>query len=547
MERSPIISLLYAAAAGFILILVLAVGQFADLDLWGRLSMGALIEQTGRFPYYDVFSYIAPHAPWTDHEWLSGLVFYWILVHLGEPAFLCFKYLLIAGTLTLLFDFHRRSEKFPASYSFFLFLLLVPIIAIGYYATIRAQIFSLFFYVLFLWLLELVRIQQRSPRWLLSLIPLGALWGNLHGGFILGVLLCLAYSVGEAIQQRNVKAGLPFLGSSMGISLLLTIANPYGVKYWPFLLHAWTLDRKFISEWHPLTLNSFDFIEIKSLVFIACLILAISTFKWVRKHTERSTSTDSLSTILVLLLSILMVFKALRFAPFLGLTLWMVLPSMLPVSILSRFQPLPVKGQFNSKINWQMMAPIGVAILAIFGLYYLNPTTPVFRVVVPDALTMSSDTDPYPVEAMKYLRESPYSGNLMTGLDIGEFVYWNLYPKFKIGMDGRFEEVYQKEQFHQNYKFYAGNNPEKISQFLDSTRTDFILTREHFPHVQILTKTPDWTIIYQQSSYWVLARTSVLKKFPAFKPQRLFITNKILTLSDFIQPTELQRFKAEAP
>ena len=80
-------SILSLAAVWLTSVLFIASGQFADPDLWGRLSIAALIFQNGRFPYHDVFSYTASHARWIDHEWLSGMAFYTILAHLGEPAF----------------------------------------------------------------------------------------------------------------------------------------------------------------------------------------------------------------------------------------------------------------------------------------------------------------------------------------------------------------------------------------------------------------------------------------------------------------------------
>jgi hypothetical protein len=546
MNRDCLISITYAITAGLILLLVLSVGQFPDLDLWGRLSIGALIEQTGKFPYFDVFSYTAPHAQWIDHEWLSGVIFYKILVHLGEPALLGFKYVLVFSPCLLVFDLHRHHRKWPIAYSLFLFLLLVPIIAIGYYATIRAQIFSLFFYSVFLWLLENVRLSRFSERWLYSLIPMGILWGNLHGGFILGLLLCIVYGISESIQKKKIKSSLPYFNTFISILLMLSIFNPYGAQYWNFLLKAWTLNRQFISEWQPLIFGSPNFIEIQCFTFIALLLSLFSIFKPWQERSNSIFSNYPLSNILVLLSAILMVFRALRFAPFLALAFWIVLPNLLPSAYIKRLQSQSNPSSSNHPSNLQIVIPACLSLLSIFGLCYLNPTTPVFRVIVPDALTINSHLDPYPVEAMQYLKKSPYRGNLMTGLDIGEFVYWNLYPKFKVGMDGRFEEVYQRKQFLENYEFYATHNPKKIMHFLDTTQTDFVLSRPNFMHSQILMKSHKWTVIFQSPTYWIFARAAVLNKFPPFQPKHDFFPKKILTLSDFVQPEDLKRFKAEA-
>src|SRR6202012_4194785 len=66
------------------LVAVQASRQFADADLWGRLSGAGLWLGSGNFPYRDTLSFTAPSQPWIDHEWLSALIFYGVLREFGE-------------------------------------------------------------------------------------------------------------------------------------------------------------------------------------------------------------------------------------------------------------------------------------------------------------------------------------------------------------------------------------------------------------------------------------------------------------------------------
>ena len=77
---------LYFAAALALLFLLLLLGNQADLDLWGKLALGAVRQQTGLVPQHDPFSYTASHAPWVDHEWGAGAIFYHTLIALGSPG-----------------------------------------------------------------------------------------------------------------------------------------------------------------------------------------------------------------------------------------------------------------------------------------------------------------------------------------------------------------------------------------------------------------------------------------------------------------------------
>ena len=48
----------------------------------------------------------------------------------------------------------------------------------------------------------------------------------------------------------------------------------------------------------------------------------------------------------------------------------------------------------------------------------------------------------YPVKEVEWIASNFSSGRLLIDFNNGSYALWKLYPRFKISMDGRYEEVY---------------------------------------------------------------------------------------------------------
>ena len=104
----------------------------------------------------------------------------------------------VAGTLALLARDARRAGAHERALAIAL-LLLVPA-CFGPIVAIRAQLFSL---PLFALCVLLLRAESRAPsRRIWLLVPLFALWGNLHGAVLTGAAVAGAYLVFERGRQR---------------------------------------------------------------------------------------------------------------------------------------------------------------------------------------------------------------------------------------------------------------------------------------------------------------------------------------------------------
>src|SRR5262249_22719596 len=85
-------------------------------------------------------------------------------------------------------------------------------------------------------------------RWLLPWLALWIVWVNLHGGMVVGEVFLAAHTIEQWWRRRPIA----HLLAALGAMALLVAVNPYGLRYYPYLVHALVMDRRLIPEWHPL-------------------------------------------------------------------------------------------------------------------------------------------------------------------------------------------------------------------------------------------------------------------------------------------------------
>ncbi len=114
------------------------------------------------------------------------------------------------------------------------------------FTTLRSQVFTLWFLALLFLFLEADR--RGKKWWLVLLLPIHVVWLNLHGGFVVGMILLGAHTAEQALRRRPIK----HLLAAEAAMLVLVLVNPYGWQYGPYLWHALRMDRSMFTEWQPL-------------------------------------------------------------------------------------------------------------------------------------------------------------------------------------------------------------------------------------------------------------------------------------------------------
>jgi hypothetical protein len=474
------------------------------------------------------------------------MMFYQIITCFGETGFLLFKYGVMLAIVYGLFRLHRKCYNVSPLYAFYGLLLTVGATSVGLYATLRSQAFSFLLFVVFIYLLERVRLGQRKEAWLWLLVPLGVIWGNLHGGFAMGLILLGLYGLAALRQTKSLTAGWRYWAVAILTFLAVGILNPYGNDYLSFLWHAWTLDRSHIGEWSPMKFELWEFLPGQLLVVGGVTIPLIRW--WLRDKSNPGELARLLTPTLVLLWLSAMVIKGVRFQPFLALGAMAYAPLILSPLFFSRHLPKPFLRFFQKQASaFQNTLPALLLIMALLTTAFAQHAINLLKVPIDDELAQNPKPEiRYPLGAILFLKHSLYQGNLAVRYGYGEFAYWCLYPRFKVSMDGRYEEVYSQAEFLKNDAFYDKKDMMRAQQAFASVErdsTDFILAEINQENTSILLRSDNWQLLYADDYFLVFGRKTTLAHYPLPQTTHPLLNNKIFSIGDMVTATDLARFK----
>ncbi len=278
-----------------------------------------------------------PSDGWHNVPVLGELVFHWLQAGLGERGLLIAQLAAVVTCLSLLVADMRRAGAADAPAG--LVLVLTALAATPSLVVVRSQLFSL---ALFPLLVLLLRSDARTPsRRIWCCVPLVAIWSNLHGGVLLGVLVAGAYLLfGRARRDPLAAAGV--LAGMLG-GLLATPALLRTVDYYRGVVGSEAAVRG-EGMWAPLTLSApFDV-----LFLVASLPLLVVAWR------SRPRAWEAVAL--------------------LGLGLSAVHASRNEVWFALFLAPLAAKGLSGSR-SWQPVLPrrlgvaltVGLAAVALFG------------------------------------------------------------------------------------------------------------------------------------------------------------------------------------
>ena len=475
----------------------------ADWDLWARLAVGKMFFATGSVLKHDIFAYTPTKPIWIDHEWLSGVVFYYLVDKFGDLGLCLLKVVLLFSVFLSIFKLNQL--KFPEQnqyriiyYAFFLYAILF-----GFLTTIQSHCFTFLFFALWMYLLELVKRENNRLIWLFPATMV--LWANLHGGFLAGLGLVFLYSIGEALNRRKFAKYILILV----ISALATLINPYGVKYLPYLIEAVTMQRPFLTEWIPL-----DLFGPFSLAF-GFKIFAVFT----------------LFTLPYMLLK---KFKEINWAEILILaaTFWISLQHIMHNIFFIIASAGYITGYFYQAFDFytkQIQAVFQYKIIrrtlkitdfVIYGLIILIGALTIHFV----PLKVKVDSGRFPVKAVNFIQQNNLSGNLLVLFNWGSYALWQLYPQCLVAVDGRYDGVYPESLINEVARFhYAGKDWDDL---MTKHHADIILINTDYAVYNKLIKLEDWRVVYKDDTSAVFIPVSKNKDHWIVPDEKFNIDNE---------------------
>ena len=418
-----------AAAGALILLFAFTTVTRTDTDLWGHTRFGLDILRDHELPTADPYSF-TQDKPWVNHEWLAELQM-GIAYALGGPAGLALlKGALTFTALVLIWGALRGIDLTPR-------LIIFAIAAastVPVTRTLRPQAWSLALLVI---LCRILIEDRQRARWAIPLMF--AFWANLHGGWIVGFgilavwTMCELVIVGLGRSKPDARTSTsPVVAIAIVVlSLVATLATPYGWRLWEFLLETVRLGRD-ITEWRPLWRQPLpDWIP---------WIVAVAGGVWFLRRPHRL----RLHVIGVMAMLAFSSFRVMRIAPLFAACAAVLLSPWLK-STFARRSTVHKSGGAPSATTSRSAAarsakPDDQRLIAA-GLFVASVIAAI--VVASRSLTcVRTDGSWIPDrEAASVLEDAP-PGRVVTFFNWGEYAIWHFGPRLRVSMDGRRETVY---------------------------------------------------------------------------------------------------------
>lgn len=244
------------AAATFLLLLVSGDSLLHDPDTLWQIKVGQWILDHRTVPWTDLYSLTREGEAWLSTSWLSQVLFAVAYSHWGWAGPVVVTAAAIAAAMGLLLALLQRHLDWPYA---LVFCLLAMTLAAPHLLA-RPHVLALPVMVGWTGTLIVAADRGRAPSFLL--LPLMALWANLHGGFVLGLALIGAIGLEAlwcAAPARRMALALRWTAFGFG-ALVASCCTPYGVDTLLGAAHILSLGKSFsvIAEWRPADFSSFS-------------------------------------------------------------------------------------------------------------------------------------------------------------------------------------------------------------------------------------------------------------------------------------------------
>jgi hypothetical protein len=227
------------AALALHVALVAAVLPFTVVqDTWLALVGGREVA-SGGLPSADSLTVLAGGAEWVDQQWLGQLALYGLDVLGGLGLALTVHAFVLVGTIAAALVAARRLGGSPRAVAAVASAgtLLAP-----WAWQLRTQSLVYPLFVALLWLLATDA--RRGSTRVLLVLPLLALWANVHGSVLVGAALAAAAGIVALTQGRGI-------GALLLAAPLCVLASPYAAElpgYYRTMLFEPDL-RRYVVEW----------------------------------------------------------------------------------------------------------------------------------------------------------------------------------------------------------------------------------------------------------------------------------------------------------
>ena len=548
------ISIFLPISSLLILVFLTYANRVDDLDLWWHLKQGQLIYETHTIPQKDEFAYTTEipesiskigknevattelpsesnNQYWSTsikRNWLSQLIFYLVYLLTGFTGIGILKSaIFVLAYFVLYLAMQRRGAGRLSS---FLVLCLIAVIGVDFNYT-RPQLFS---FLLFPCVLYTLYDFRKGGRSVYFLPPLMLIWSNLHGGFILGVLIIFAFTFAEFLKYLlNNKFGIYKFSSlskqelkTLGIfsigSGIAGLINPVSYKVFLFPLIQERSLFATIEEYHrPMLYEYHAYWFMLAMVIIFTLIL-------IRKR--NLDITELFLSVIVILPSL----KGIRYIIFFALGTGI----FLAYSMTYASTRLKEWGPFKKVVNNPKLSGTDLKNYLLLSAVSLSVIILMITGTSGKILKLDVGENRYPSGAVAFIQKNRISGNMFNPYNWGGYLVWKLYPGYRVFIYGR--SLNETAFFHYNQILKAEGGRQTgmplWKRLLNAYDVNFVLTNavssdgNIIPLVDALYVSDEWKLIYADGKSMIFLKDvpdnrSVIQKYGLSKEE---IYNEII-------------------
>ena len=480
-----------------------------DADTGYHIRAGEFILDNRRIPDTDIFSFLTPPLPWTLHEWLAEVIM--ALMHrlagITGVAILFSFLIALSGYLIFTLLLKKRANLIFSSIA----VLLVTLSSASNWLA-RPHVFTYVILVVWYHLLNQYQYREQNQLYVLPLIMV--VWVNLHGGFILGLILLGVYLFGNLAQYcfaapndriRSLDKTRR-IGVIMIACVLVALLNPYG--YDTLLFPFRVVQDKFlmdsIAEYLSPNFHSNLVMPFELLLLATIAIFAVSSSKL-----------DLIELTLIILFGHMALFSS-RHIPLFAIVAGPVLVKQAQLAFESidgwlvamlkqRMENLAAIDQSTVRFLWPVIAIGMVSTLAVSG-----------------TIKHDFDSKYVPTKAVEFIQQEGITGNMFNEDEFGDYIIYATWPRYRVYIDGRTD-------------MYGAS---RVKEYLTLTQAkegwESLMERHQITWVfhaptSMLSKTllerPDWKLLYSDKVANIFVKSlpqyeSLIAKYGATRPYR---------------------------
>jgi hypothetical protein len=493
-----------------------------DAGIGWHIRTGQIILSSHSVPRVDPFSSSVAGNPWFAWEWLYDVIVGRLEGAFGLNGVVVFTAFIIALTFSLAFSMLLR-RRTNLGLALVLILLAASASMIHFFA--RPHVVTWLFTLLWFWILDSSKgnagalhlhsaehpPSKKAPYNFLWLLPVTmVLWVNMHGGFLIGLVLLGIYwfagvwacmrpakhGFDEAMTKIRARRGVRNLTLIGLCSLGVTLINPYGIQ---LHIHIY----RYLSN--PFLMNHIDEFQSPNFHYVAqkCFAVVMLLTLIALAAQGRARRKLALSEGLVILFAVYSGLYASRNIPTSSLLLILIIGPRLSDAIAGFSDQQPLPGVFRvlrtpARFFKRMQAIEGV----LRG--HLLPATAVLLICLiamhggnlgsRPLISARFDDKRFPAGAVNYIAAQNFTGPAFSPDAWGGYLIYRLYPGVKVVIDDRHD--FYGEPFLRSYLKAIHVEPD-WRVFLDQYPAECLILPENSALANILKETAAWQLTYR--------------------------------------------------